>query len=244
MLLAVPGADCLLQVLGLARQRLGLAAFEFFSDAALQLVCEARSVRRPFDEACAYYALLEFDCPADDEERCEATAHAVFEAALQQGWVRDGVISQNESVARKLWRYREDISDAASAFTPYKNDLSVRRAQLPAFLAELERLAAEQFPEFRVLWYGHIGDGNLHMNILKPDELEPAAFEELCAGLSEGIYRVTQSFGGSVSAEHGIGLLKSPYIGYRRPPAEIEMMRGIKALFDPAGILNPGKLFA
>ena len=167
---------------------------------------------------------------------------ASFERCAEEGWLLDGVISQNDRQIAELWRYREGISESISHFPPYKNDLSVTVSRVPEFLQRMDDLVNEVCPEFEVVWYGHIGDGNLHMNILKPPGLGLAAFEERSHEISERTYALTQSIGGSISAEHGIGLLKRPWLNRVRSAAEIEMMRGVKRVFDPAGIFNPGKL--
>jgi FAD/FMN-containing dehydrogenase len=101
---------------------------------------------------------------------------------------------------------------------------------------------AEICPDFEVVWYGHIGDGNLHMNILKPPEMGLAEFEARSHEISDKTYALTREVGGSISAEHGIGLLKQPWLGSCRSQAEIRFMQAIKSAFDPAGIFNPGKL--
>jgi FAD/FMN-containing dehydrogenase len=108
----------------------------------------------------------------------------------------------------------------------------------------METLMAEICPDFEVVWYGHIGDGNLHMNIIGPESMSVAEFESICHDISEQTYALTQQMGGSISAEHGIGVLKQPWLDKVRSPAEIEVMQGIKRVFDPAGILNPGKLLS
>jgi FAD/FMN-containing dehydrogenase len=107
----------------------------------------------------------------------------------------------------------------------------------------MDELMADLCPDLEVLWYGHIGDGNLHLNILKPAETSLQEFEHRAHEISERSYALTQALGGSISAEHGIGILKSPWLGRVRSEAEIDLMRGIKKVFDPAGIMNPGKLF-
>jgi len=107
----------------------------------------------------------------------------------------------------------------------------------------MDLLLAQLCPDLEVLWYGHIGDGNLHLNILKPEHLGLEDFEHRAHEISERTYALTQAFGGSISAEHGIGILKSPWLSRARSEDEIRVMRGIKQVFDPAGIFNPGKLF-
>ncbi|MEJ2383086.1 MAG: FAD-binding oxidoreductase [Xanthomonadales bacterium] len=239
LLLAVNGMAALMTLFAQLRGALRLSAFEFFTDRALDHVRRAHGLAAPFERTAPVYVVAEFDCVDEaDEER----ALASFEQALGDDLVSDGVISQSERQAQDLWRYREGISESISAFTPYKNDLSVTLAQVPAYLAGLEDMLRRECPDFEVVWYGHIGDGNLHLNILKPDGMETARFEARCRELSEPIYALTARLGGSVSAEHGIGLLKRSALGYARSGAEIALMQGIKRTFDPAGIFNPGKL--
>ena len=123
-----------------------------------------------------------------------------------------------------------------------KNDLSVRISAVPAYLEGLDNLVKTHYPDFEVLWYGHIGDGNLHMNILKPETMTVEEFEAACGQVNPEIFALTNDFHGSISAEHGIGLLKQSYLGYSRSKADIERMHAIKAVFDPHSIMNPGKL--
>jgi FAD/FMN-containing dehydrogenase len=180
--------------------------------------------------------LLEFDAAAED------AAMAAFEHAVAEGWVSDGVLSQSESQASALWQLREGISESITPYTPYKNDLSVRVSQLPDFLDEVEALVQASYPDFEVCWYGHIGDGNLHLNILKPEGLSITAFYERCHAISPRIFARIAARDGSISAEHGVGLLKRDFLGYSRSADEMAIMRGLKAVLDPNQIMNPGKL--
>ena len=162
---------------------------------------------------------------------------------MEQGWVSDGVISQSDAQAAQLWRLREGITEALARYVPYKNDVSVRISAMPAFLAETQALLGEAYPQFEVVWFGHIGDGNLHINVLKPDATADAEFVAQCEQVTKLLAQALQAHGGSISAEHGIGLVKKPYLGSTRSDAEVALMRGVRRVFDPAGILNPGKLF-
>ena len=109
-------------------------------------------------------------------------------------------------------------------------------------MEKLDQLAKTRYPDFEVLWYGHFGDGNLHMNILKPENMAVDEFEEACVRVNPEVFSLTRAHHGSISAEHGIGLLKKPYLSYTRSEADIERMKGIKAVFDPLNIMNPGKI--
>jgi FAD/FMN-containing dehydrogenase len=165
-----------------------------------------------------------------------------FEQCLAAGTAVDGVISQSETQAASLWRYREGIAEAVTPYTPYLYDLSVKISEVPAYLDELDQRVKDSYPEFEVVWLGHFGDGNLHMNILKPADMPVEAFEQACEQVNPGLFELTRQHAGSISAEHGIGMLKRPYLSYTRSEAEIELMRGIKTVFDPFNIMNPGKL--
>ncbi len=237
--LGVPAFAALMQVLQCFQAELDLTAFEFFSDRALQYVVRDKGLAKPFETAAPYYALLEFE---NDSSGREQAALQAFQDCLAQGSVLDGVMSQSQAQAKNLWRLREMISETISVYTPYKNDLSVRVSQVAAFLQAVDQIVAERYVAFEVIWYGHIGDGNLHLNILKPSTMDKAEFFEHCAAVNEQVFALTQSLQGSISAEHGVGLLKRDYLSYSRSPEEIAYMRAIKALFDPNQILNPGKL--
>lgn len=238
MLLALPSFEALMRVFEAFRARLQLQAFEFLTDVALKHVL-AHGGQAPFAEAHPFYVVTEF---ASDEAD-EAEALAAFEACVEAGWASDGVISASDAQAAQLWRLREGITESVARYVPYKNDVSVRISAMPAFLAEAQALLAAGYPQFEVVWFGHIGDGNLHINILKPDGLAQADFVADCERVTKLLAEVLQRHGGSISAEHGIGLVKKPYLGCTRSEAEIAAMRAIKAVFDPAGIMNPGKLF-
>jgi FAD/FMN-containing dehydrogenase len=239
MLFAVPALEALMQVFAACRQHLALSAFEFFTDRALHHVL-AHGAQRPFAEGSPYYVVTEFDA---DTEAQRQEALDVFEQCLGKDWVSDGVLSQSDAQAAALWKLRENITESLVPHRPYKNDVSVRVSVVPAFLSEMQVLLTREYPHFDVVWFGHIGDGNLHINVLKPGELSDAEFVSQCERVTRLLCETLARHGGSISAEHGIGLVKKGYLASTRSPAEIALMRGVRAAFDPLGLMNPGKLF-
>lgn len=239
LVLGVQAMPQLMEVLTTFQNDLQLTAFEFFSHKALTHVMQEKSLQAPFATVCDYYALLEFE---NDSESTLDTAMKLFERCVESGWVEDGTMSQNTAQATTLWRLREDISETISRFTPYKNDISVKVSDIPLFLREVDELVSESYPDFEIIWFGHIGDGNVHLNILKPANLDQSVFFEQCAEVSQWVFELVQKYRGSISAEHGVGLLKQPYLHFSRSDTEIELMRAMKRVFDPNGIMNPGKL--
>ena len=241
MLLALDSMEDVMSVFGLFQSSLALTAFEFFDARSMFHVRDAYDLPPPLEKDSAVYVITEFDCPGDEQEQ---RALACFESGVEQGWLSDGVMSQSVQQASELWRYREGIAEAAARFAPYKNDLSVRISRVPVFLERVRAGLSEICPDYDVLLYGHIGDGNVHINILRPEGETLEAFDARCHKITDALSELAGSMGGSASAEHGIGVLKTPWLGTTRSEAEIQMMRGMKDLFDPAGILNPGKLLS
>ena len=239
MLLALSSLDAVMRVFTLAKKHLTLSAYEFFTDIALKHVCSHRQLERPFEDEAHCYVLCEFDNP---EQSSEEAVMQVFEQGMEDGDIVDGLISQTLDQAEQFWQYREGISESIAHFSPYKNDISVKVSQVPEFMNHLDALVNEYYPDFELVWFGHIGDGNLHLNIIKSEEMTIAEFKSACEDVNKHVYGLIQDMKGSVSAEHGVGLIKKPYLGYTRSDAEIEIMKQIKQVFDPNNVLNPGKL--
>ena len=239
LLLGVEQLTDTMEVLKAFRNKLELTAFEFFSDKAMSHVIAEKGLQRPFESMCSFYALIEFENVAEQDLE---NAMELFEYCLERGWIVGGTISQSRAQAENLWRLREDISETIAKFSPYKNDISVKVSKVPDFLEELDALVTQVYPEFEIIWFGHIGDGNVHLNILKPEQLEIGKFYESCSKISEWVFDLVKKYGGSISAEHGIGMLKKPFLQYSRSPAELQYMKAIKRTFDPHNIMNPGKL--
>ncbi|KZZ60624.1 MAG: FAD-binding oxidoreductase [Oleiphilaceae bacterium] len=220
--------------------KLDLTAYEFFSHQAMGHVRAHADVPAPFESEAPYYALLEFEASND---AVMDSAMELFEHCVEQGWVIDGVISQSETQAMNLWRLREGISESIAPRTPYKNDISVVVSKVPEFLTEIDEVVTTHYPDFEIIWFGHIGDGNLHLNILKPEDLPADEFFAKCVDVNKWVFDIVEKHGGSVSAEHGVGLVKKDYLQYTRSAADIALMKGIKQVFDPKGLMNPGKIF-
>ena len=241
MVLGAANVEAIMPVLHAFQSRLDLTAFEFFSDKAMAKVLARGDVPAPFETECPYYALLEFEATSED---VTGAALEVFEQCVEQEWVLDGVMSQSEQQLQNLWKLREYISETISHWTPYKNDISVTVSKVPAFLNEIDAIVEENYPDFEVIWFGHIGDGNLHLNILKPDAMPKEEFFAKCATVNKWVFETVDKYNGSISAEHGVGMTKRDYLGYSRSAEEIAIMKAIKAVFDPNGVMNPGKIFA
>jgi len=237
MLVSITSMMSALQMLTICRADLAVTAFEFFSGEALQQVMRHRNLPAPMAGIAPFYVLVEFESAAGS-----SAALPVFEKALDQGWALDGVMSQSESDRLRLWQYREGISEAITSRTPYKHDLSVVISQAPAFLEAIEKVVNLESAAFEVIWFGHIGDGNVHLNILRPEDWQIDEFRLACEQLGLKIMAVVAQFKGSISAEHGVGLLKKNYLRHSRSDIDRVYMGKMKALFDPGLIMNPGKL--
>jgi len=237
-LFAVPDVAAVLRLFRDARQApLLLSAYEFFTDRCLARLQRHRKLRSPFEAPSGCYVLMEAE--ASDAAAVEAWLGSLFE----RGLVTDGTQAQNASQATELWALREGISESLSATgLPHKNDISLPIAALEPFCAELEQFFGARYPGWEICLFGHIGDGNLHVNVMKPDAMDKAEFLAHTKQADHDIFSLVRKYNGSISAEHGIGLLKKDYLTYTRSPAELELLRALKRTLDPNGILNPGKI--
>lgn len=240
MVLGMDNFNDVMNVLSAFQAQIDLTAFEFFDDIAIDKLMAHGQVQEPFESRTKFYTLLEFEAPY---EPIMDKAMAIFEHCMEQGWVVDGVMSQSLAQAEELWKLREYISETISVFTPYKNDVSVLISYVPDFITEIDHIVSSNYPDFEVCWFGHIGDGNLHLNILKPANMDKDAFFAECQIVNKYVFDTVQKYGGSVSAEHGVGMTKKPYLHYSRSETEIDYLRAIKKVFDPNNIMNRGKIF-
>ena len=240
LVLGVADLDSLMKVFSEFKKNTSLTAFEMFSEKALQHVIHGTGLPRPFETQTSFYVVTEVEIRNDQDQE---NVLKVFESCVENEWVLDGVLSQSPTQYKNFWRLREDISENLAKFSPYKNDISVAISKVPAFMHELDQILTQHYPHFEVVWFGHIGDGNLHINILRPAHYTKEQFVLECRKVDELIFASIQKFSGAISAEHGVGLSKKSFLTYSRTPHEIELMRGVKKVFDPDSIMNPGKIF-
>lgn len=240
MVLGMDNFSDVMNVLSAFQAKIDLTAFEFFDSVAIDKLMAHGHVQEPFESRTKFYTLLEFEAPY---EPIMDKAMAIFEDCMEQGWVVDGVMSQSIAQAQELWKLRETISETISVFTPYKNDVSVLISYVPDFINDIDTIVSTNYPNFEVCWFGHIGDGNLHLNILKPEALSKDDFFSACQVVNQYVFETVQQYGGSVSAEHGVGMTKKPYLHYSRHETEIGYLKAIKKVFDPNNIMNRGKIF-
>ena len=236
-LIALENKNHLLETFKEFRNEINPLAFEFWTDKALQYALGHGSVNFPLQKRCPFYLLIEM------EEQDNEKALSLFEKFYNKNWVQDGTLSQNSTQAQEIWSLRENISESLAVYNPYKNDVSVRVSKITDFLKDLDKLLNRSYPNFEVIIFGHLGDGNLHINILKPDNLLRESFIKECEKVNKILFELVKKYEGSISAEHGVGLLKKEYLSYSCSIEEIRAMKNLKKIFDPDNILNPGKIF-
>lgn len=230
-------ADVLALFRAARRAAFGIMAYEFFTDRCLDRLQRHRKLRSPFAAPAPYYVLIEIENTTP--EALESWITAVFEAET----VTDGVVAHTASQAAELWALREGISESLAATgMPHKNDVALPIANLQAFCGELDTVFAARYPDWEICLFGHIGDGNLHINIMKPESLSKQAFLLQTHAADHELFALVQKHHGSISAEHGIGLLKKDYLTYSRTPAELALLKTVKRALDPQNILNRGKV--
>jgi len=238
LLFAVESLSTVMEIFASLRaSAITIMAFEFFTDKCSKRLKAHRKLSPPFQKSSPCYVLIEVEGGADDD------LLSWSEGVLERDDVSDGTVAQNRKQAAELWQLREGISEALTTTgMPHKNDISVAVRDIARFCTELEELIAERYPGFEVCLFGHVGDGNIHINTMKPDQMEPDEFHALVKDADRDVFGLVQRYRGSISAEHGIGLLKRDFLHYSRTPAELDQLRRIKAALDPSNLLNPGKV--
>ena len=243
---AVPSFDHAVTLLGLAHRHLGagLTGFEVMGQFALSLVAKHYPQQRvPLYLDTPYCVLLETS-DHESETHARALFERLLEVALEQECVTDAVVAENIAQSKALWHIRESIPLAQADEGPnIKHDISIAVSLIPEFVRVAESRLAQALPGVRLVNFGHLGDGNLHFNVQAPVGGEAQAFlrdhEETVNAI---VYGTVQQFGGSISAEHGVGGLKVDKLPHYKEAVALEMMRAIKRGLDPQNLMNPGRV--
>jgi FAD/FMN-containing dehydrogenase len=244
-LVALGSARAALDLLKLVESACGptLTGFELMSDVCLRLVAaHYPALPQPFPERYPQYALLELSSH-ESEAHGVALLENAIEAALEAGIAVDAVVASSIAQSRALWAIREHIPLAqAAAGKNIKHDISLPISRIADFVKHTDALLARAYPGVQIVCFGHLGDGNLHYNIAPPDGIGHDAFLVEQAAVNRIVHDSVAEFGGSISAEHGIGALKRDELPRYKSPIELNLMRALKAALDPLGIMNPGKI--
>ena len=236
--------DQAVALLELARRHLdaGLTGFEVMSAFSLQLVGKHfPQIPNPFP-AAPWSILLEL--VAGDDAQAQAALESVLGLALEQGLIDDAVVAESLAQSQALWHLRESISLAQSEEgLNIKHDISLPVSAIPAFVAQTDAALQARVPGVRLVNFGHLGDGNLHYNVQGPEGGSAAEFlAQHEHTINTIVFDAVAQYGGSFSAEHGIGALKRDELALRKSPVALGMMRAIKQALDPRNLLNPGRV--
>ena len=247
---ALVGVDTPQHALDLLARMRGAAGdqvttFELMPRRAVELaVKHIAGVANPLDQDAGWYVLVEFTSP-NAQQGLAGLMTAELERAAAVGLVKDASIATSIAQSQAMWKLRESVPEAQRHHgASLKHDVSVPVSAIPALITAGAELVKRLVPEGDVFGYGHLGDGNLHFNVAQRPGTDKAAFLARGKALEKAIFDLVGSMGGSISAEHGIGRLKTAEFADRADPVELALMRDLKRTLDPKGILNPGKVLA
>ena len=242
---ATPDVGSAISLYAAARDQLGddLTAFEFASQLTVELVMKnIAGSKSPLERPSPWYLLVEVSTPRDDPG-LETHVQEFLVRMQESGLVSDGVVAASGAQRAALWRLRHSMSEAQKKEgASIKHDVAVPVARMEDFLTQATAAVGQLVPGVRVVAFGHLGDGNVHFNLSQPHRADGAAFLARWEEISHRVHEIAVSFGGSFSAEHGIGALKVAELAHWRAGVPLDLMRTIKRALDPLGIMNPGKL--
>jgi D-lactate dehydrogenase (cytochrome) len=241
---AVPSPQAALSLLDLIEERSNRAAtsFELMSGLAMDMALRhGHGVRRPLAAAHPWYVLLELSSAARTDLR--TTLEEALAAAMERGFITDAAIAETMEHRRTFWHLRDVLPEAQKPEGgSIKHDVSVPVSAVPAFLREADAAVATVVRGARPVPFGHLGDGNIHYNVTQPAGADTAAYLARWDDMNAAVHAVVKKLGGSISAEHGIGVLKRKLLPQVKDPVALDVMRALKRTLDPNGILNPGKV--
>ena len=244
-LVAVPEPATAIALLARVRETLGdrLTGFELMSRASLELALRhIAGTSDPLSQPYEWYVLLELT-DGGEEARLNAAVEESLGPLAEEGLILDAVLAASGAQRKALWKLREDLGEAGRLDGPsIKHDIAVPVSRVPEMIERGGRELERAFPGIRILCFGHAGDGNLHYNCGKPAAQDAAAFFAQQPAVNHVVYEIVRSLNGSISAEHGLGVLKRDEITHYKGAVELGLMRSIKATLDPHGIMNPGKV--
>jgi FAD/FMN-containing dehydrogenase len=237
--IAVASPQAAVDLLSLAREMSGnrVVAFELMPRIAMDFTVKHMGITNPLKEFSPWYALSELADPA------LGSFEQILEEAMARGLVSDATVAQSETQRQALWSIRELMPESQKfEGGSIKHDVSVPVSKVPQFIEEATFAVSSFMPEARVMAFGHMGDGNMHFNVTQPTGMDKKIYLECWNEMNKVVFDVVLKFGGSISAEHGIGRLKKHHMPEIKSAVELQMMRDLKKLFDPKGIMNPGKV--
>jgi FAD/FMN-containing dehydrogenase len=218
-----------------------LTSFELLSEIAVDFsIRHGIDIRDPLENKYPWYVLMELSSPRDD---ARATLEAILSKGFEDGIVDDAVMAASLSQRQTFWKLRDEMSAAQKPEGgSIKHDISVPVVAVPDFITEADAAVIKLIPGARPVPFGHLGDGNIHYNVSQPVGADAADFLSRWHEVNAVVFEIVLRMGGSISAEHGIGVLKRDELPEVKDKVAIELMRGIKAMLDPLGIMNPGKV--
>ena len=242
---AIRSAEAAVELLALLRRHCGdrVSGFEIFSRNCLDMVLrQIPGTRDPLPQVEPWYILAELTDTREGPALRDEFEHALA-AGVERGLVSDAVIAANEQQAQAFWRLRDTIPDAARVEgLVYRHDVAVTVSRIPEFIATASHALEARFPGVRIICFGHVGDGNLHFNAFVPGRERTDPQARAATDVNRVVHDIVYRFGGSVSAEHGIGQAKRGELEHYKGGVELELMRALKQTLDPHNLMNPGKV--
>jgi FAD/FMN-containing dehydrogenase len=240
----IKSPEAALELLGIATEHTagGVTSFEIMTRRGIELVLEhGQGVRDPLSSPHEWYALIELS--SQQREGLRDVMEEILAEGMEKGLVFDATIADSIEQAKMYWRIRELFGEVQKyAGGSIKHDVSVPVAAVPAFIKEANEAVVKLIPGARPLPFGHLGDGNIHYNVTQPVGADKAEYLKRWDDVNGAVFAVVKKFGGSISAEHGVGVVKRDLLPSVKDPVALELMHSLKAMLDPKGILNPGKV--